>query len=102
MQVTVTDVAEVAPRGVPAHAELSESLQPEYTAEVLGGDDRESGAEGVQHCLGAEVATLFEGTAEAGRYYVATFDAAGLASGIYFYRLVTEQKTDVQKMMLVR
>jgi len=48
------------------------------------------------------VATLFEGTAEAGRYYITTFDAAHLASGIYFYRLRTELKTDVRRMMLVK
>jgi hypothetical protein len=56
----------------------------------------------VYNVLGEEVATLFDGTAEAGRYYVATFDAAGLASGIYLYRLTTEQKNDVHKMLLLR
>jgi len=52
--------------------------------------------------LGEEVATLFDGTAEAGRYYVATFNATGLATGIYLYRLTADEKTDVRKMLLVK
>jgi hypothetical protein len=52
--------------------------------------------------VGQEVATLFEGVAEAGRYYAVPFNASNVASGVYFYRLVTEQKTDVRRMMLVR
>jgi hypothetical protein len=41
------------------------------------------------------------GEIEAG-YHSVQFNAAGLASGIYFYRLATEQKTDVKRMMLVK
>jgi hypothetical protein len=52
--------------------------------------------------VGQEVAMLFDGVAEAGRYYAVPFNAAQLASGVYFYRLVTEQKTDVRRMMLVK
>jgi hypothetical protein len=37
--------------------------------------------------LGQEVATLFDGDAEAGRSLQATFDAKGFASGVYFSKL---------------
>jgi hypothetical protein len=56
----------------------------------------------VYDIVGREIATVFEGTAEAGRYYAVPFDASSLASGVYFYRLVTQQKTDVRRMMLVK
>jgi hypothetical protein len=56
----------------------------------------------VYNMLGGEVATLFDGTAEAGRYYVATFDATRLATGVYIYRLTTEERGDTRKMSLVR
>jgi hypothetical protein len=56
----------------------------------------------VYNMVGQEVVTLFDGMAEAGRYYAVPFNAANLASGVYFYRLVTEKKTDVRRMMLVK
>jgi len=56
----------------------------------------------VYNVIGAEVATLFNGMADAGRIYEVTFDASGLASGTYFYKLVTPDKTDVRKMILMK
>jgi len=56
----------------------------------------------VYNVIGAEVATLFNGIADAGRIYEVTFDASGLASGTYFYKLVTPDKTDVRKMILMK
>jgi hypothetical protein len=52
--------------------------------------------------IGNRVATLFNGKAEAGRIYNAEFNAAGLASGIYFYRLETPLKSEVRKMLLMK
>lgn len=52
--------------------------------------------------LGNEVATVFNGNLNAGSYS-ADFNAAALASGIYFYSLsVDGQKMDTKKMMLVK
>lgn len=42
----------------------------------------------VYNTIGQEVATLFEGMRQAGSH-VTTFNASGLSSGIYFYRLET-------------
>ncbi|MBV6511152.1 MAG: hypothetical protein FMNOHCHN_00631 [Ignavibacteriaceae bacterium] len=56
----------------------------------------------VYNVIGAEVATLFNGMADAGRIYEVTFDASGLASGTYFYKLVTPDKTDFRKMILMK
>jgi len=51
--------------------------------------------------LGREVATLVKAPQAAGRYVV-DFDATGLPSGMYFYRLETAQFTDMKKMMLLK
>jgi hypothetical protein len=51
--------------------------------------------------LGREVATLVRGELEAGAHEVA-FDASGLPSGIYIYRLSTPSTNIVRKMTLLR
>jgi hypothetical protein len=56
---------------------------------------------GVYDLLGREVVSLVEGRQEAGRHEV-TFDAAGLASGVYIYRLSADGFVQSRKMTLVR
>ena len=51
--------------------------------------------------LGKEVANLADGVYEAGKH-VATFNGSNLASGIYFYRLVTPTATITKKMVLTK
>ncbi len=101
VQMTLTDVAEMAPREFKLMQNypnpFNPSTQVKFSVENAG-----RAVLKVYNVLGEEVATLFDGTAEAGRYYVSTFDATGLASGIYIYRLTTEQKNDVHKMLLLR
>lgn len=55
----------------------------------------------VYDVLGRKVATLLDGPLSAGAHSV-TFDGAGLASGMYFYRLRSGGFTDVKRMMLVK
>jgi hypothetical protein len=55
----------------------------------------------IYNLLGQEVATLVNGEQEPGRYNV-KFDARGLPSGIYFYRLEAGKFVDVKKMILVK
>jgi hypothetical protein len=62
----------------------------------------------VSNALGQEVRTLSQGIHEAGVYH-ARFDATGLASGVYFYRLISHARgasgagrTETRKMMLLR
>ncbi len=50
---------------------------------------------------GREVATLAEGTMEAGQHSV-TFDAASLPSGVYIYRLQAGSQTETGRMTLVQ
>jgi photosystem II stability/assembly factor-like uncharacterized protein len=51
--------------------------------------------------LGRELATLVNEEMKPGRYE-RTFDASGLASGVYFYRLLTGSFVETRKMILLR
>jgi hypothetical protein len=51
--------------------------------------------------LGQEVAALVSGPLEAGRYLV-QWDAKGVASGVYLYRLQAGRLIETKKMMLMR
>jgi protocatechuate 3,4-dioxygenase beta subunit len=55
----------------------------------------------VYNLLGQEVYTLIDGFQNAGSYR-ATFNAQGLSSGIYFYRLKGQNTIQTRKMILLR
>jgi hypothetical protein len=55
----------------------------------------------VYNLLGQEVATLFAGVQEAGNY-AATFDGAGLASGVYLFRLQAGNVSITKKLVLMK
>jgi photosystem II stability/assembly factor-like uncharacterized protein len=55
----------------------------------------------VMNVLGQEVATLASGEKEAGIYRVA-WNASGLPSGSYFYRLQAGELTETKKLILIR
>jgi uncharacterized protein (TIGR03790 family) len=55
----------------------------------------------VYNTIGQEVATLVDGVEEAGVHTV-KFEAGGLASGLYFYQIRTNDFSSTQKMLLIR
>jgi len=55
----------------------------------------------VYDVLGREVARLVDRRVQAGEHSI-NFDAANLASGLYFYRLQTESEVVVKKMMFLK
>jgi hypothetical protein len=55
----------------------------------------------VYDVMGREVASLVNETKEAG-FYEVKFDASGLASGLYFYRLQTGNFTAVKKLIFMK
>ncbi|MCL5020108.1 MAG: T9SS type A sorting domain-containing protein [Bacteroidetes bacterium] len=55
----------------------------------------------VYDVLGREVRTLVNGTESAGAHSV-SFDAAGLPSGVYFYRLIAGSLSETKKMVVIR
>jgi len=55
----------------------------------------------VYDILGKQVATLVNEYKNAGSYHI-SFNASGIASGIYFYRLTAGDYTEVKKMTLIK
>lgn len=51
--------------------------------------------------LGRKVSTLVDKQLNRGFHRV-TFDGSGLASGVYFYRIITDQTVTTNKMMLIK
>ena len=51
--------------------------------------------------LGREISTLMDGVEEPG-YRSVRWDASGVASGVYFYRLSAGQYVDMKKLLLLR
>lgn len=56
----------------------------------------------VYNALGQKIATLFDDVAEAGQYYRVKFFGDNLASGLYFYRLQSGQKSELRKLLLLK
>lgn len=52
--------------------------------------------------LGQNVATVFDGFAEAGKTHSVKFDASGLTSGVYFYKLASGTKSALKSFTLVK
>ncbi len=55
----------------------------------------------VFNVLGQKVVTLVDGRQEAGRYTV-DWEASEHSSGVYFYRLTTDNNTETRKMLLLK
>jgi hypothetical protein len=55
----------------------------------------------VFNSLGQKVMELVNGQKSAG-YHTATFDASGLSSGVYLYKLTTPSFTETKKMLLIK
>jgi len=56
----------------------------------------------VYNLLGQEVARLFDGYADAGKFYVASFNGSKFASGVYFYTLESNGQHRVNRMLLLK
>ena len=103
--ITLTDVKEITGGAAPKVFKLcsnypnpfNPSTQIQFAVAVDGYTTLK-----VYNMLGQEVATLFNGMAKAGQYIPVTFNAAKMASGVYFARLEQNSRTMVQRMVFAK
>ncbi len=55
----------------------------------------------VHDSIGRKITTLLDETLNKGFHFV-EFDGSGLSSGVYFYRIITDQTVTTNKMMLIK
>ena len=56
----------------------------------------------VFNILGQDVATLFDGIADAGKLYQVRFDASSMSSGMYYVRLESNGQSRMQKIVYMK
>ncbi|MCC6395777.1 MAG: T9SS type A sorting domain-containing protein, partial [Bacteroidetes bacterium] len=98
-----TSVEEVG-SGVPGAYELSQNYPNPFnpsTQIAFALPEAQTVRLSVFNSLGQQIATLADGTYQAGEYRV-TFDATGLPSGMYFYRAEAGSFSAVRKMVLMK
>ena len=103
--ISGTTSVRYASGNVPAQFRLEQNYpNPFNPSTTVGFTLRVSGLTNlkVYDALGREVSTLVNEYLEAGVYHERTFNAGGLASGIYFARLTSGGESRMQKMMLVK
>ena len=95
------------PPAVPANFSLSQNYPNPFNVtttieyQVPSGGSHYFVSLRVYDVLGREVATIFSGTSPAGSY-AKQWDASGLSSGIYFYRLSAGSFTETKKFVLLK
>ncbi len=100
----LTNYAGEADRGVPESYHLEQNFpNPFNPATRIGYSIPQAGNVSlkVYNLLGQEVATVFEGFQSAGNYSF-TFDGAGLAGGVYLYRLQVNNFVETKRLVLVK
>jgi hypothetical protein len=101
--VTVT-LTSVDPAEVPTEAMLAQNFPNPFNPTTMikyGLPERAHVTLTVYNTLGQPVATLVNGEIAPG-YHVVQFDAKGLASGVYFYKIVAGNFMQTNKLLLLR
>jgi len=94
------EVSSIIPDGVAITQNYPNPFNP--TTQIgFSVDDRKDVKLEVYDTAGRKVQTLMDTELNRG-FYTATFDGTGLASGVYFYRLVTGNSVLTKKMVLVK
>jgi lysophospholipase L1-like esterase len=103
--VRVTGVTGVFAPEMPHQFELQQNYPNPFnpTTEIkFSVQSREHAVLVVYDMLGREVAKLFDGMAEPGRYYNVSLNGSRLGSGLYTYRIVTDSHSAARKMLLIK
>jgi hypothetical protein len=105
VHVEISGLTSVGNGTAPVAFELAQNFPNPFNPETLIRFSVEAAGTArlkVYDTVGREVATLFDGAAESGRYYTVSFNGAGLSSGTYFYRLESGSKIEMKRMALVK
>lgn len=100
----VTNIENPVSTGIPTSLELYQNYPNPFnpsTSIKFDVPEAQNISLKIYNSAGKEVAGLFNGMKNAGSYEV-HFNAQGLASGIYFYKLVTGNNSITKKMMLIK
>jgi hypothetical protein len=117
-QIDLDGESEIFPKGTPSEPEMEVTVgvapgefvlaqnypnpfNPATTIEFAVPQNGRATIE-VYNVLGQEVATVFDGDAEAGKILIARFDPSNLPSGLYFYTLRTAGKAETKRMLLLK
>jgi hypothetical protein len=105
ISVSALSVRETAPIEFRVHQNYPNPFNPKTTIK-FSVEKVEHAELVVYNSLGQEIARLFDGIAEPGYYYKVELDgtslASGYASGVYFYRVITDSKSELKKMILIK
>lgn len=96
-----TDVGEAVPREFALMQNYPNPFNP-WTEIRFSVARTEKATLDVFNALGQKVATLFDGVAEAGYDHRVRFDAADLASGVYYYILRSGEQTAIRKLIVMK
>ncbi len=101
VSLSVLGVVELAPKEFKLDQNYPNPFNPETTIRFSLDRTVDARLEVFDIC-GRSVGVLFEGKAEAGRYYYVVFKGANLSSGLYFYKLSDAQQISLKRMVLLR
>jgi hypothetical protein len=101
VNITVLAVSEQVPFEFRVHQNYPNPFNPSTTI-VFSVDKPEHTVVSVFNIVGQEMARVFDGATEPGRYYRVVVDGSGLASGTYFYRVSSGTRSETRKMVLLK
>ncbi len=100
-----SDVVEVNLNSIPNRFVLEQNYPNPFNPSTtinFSFDKNDHASLKVYNSIGSEVAELFNNTVEAGKIYNINFNASKLSSGVYYYKLMSSEKTAVKKMLLMK
>ncbi len=91
----------IAPKEITLGENFPNPFNPSTTIRFSVREDAQTTLR-VYDAIGREVATLFDGPAQAERFYDVRFDGTGMASGLYFYTLQSGNQRIVKRMLMLK
>ena len=71
------------------------------TLEFQSSQDSPNGSVEIYSLVGSKIASLFNNTIEANKIYKVIWEATNVPNGIYFYKIVCDEKITTSRLILV-